>query len=375
MASNPGHLVVAGHICLDLIPPIGARAESLGEVLRAGALVHVGAIQVSTGGAVGNTGLAVHKLGVPVRLAGKVGADAFGRMVLDLLRAQDPELARAMAVDPHGATSYTVVLNPPGLDRVFLHHPGANDTFVAGDVADACLEGARLLHFGYPPLMRRLYERDGAELVRLFAAARARGVTTSLDMAMPDPASDAGRVDWRAWMRHVLPHVDLFLPSFDELARMLGHGCTEPDAATLRRLADETLAMGAVAVAIKLGDRGLYLRTGPDVSRLGCDAVAWAGRERLATCCEVAVGGTTGAGDCTIAGFLVELAAGGTPESALAFATAVGACSVERPDATSAVPHADAVRARLRNGWRRHPPSPALGSWQPTSTSGVYQPN
>src|SRR5512143_2007130 len=151
-------VVVAGHVCLDIIPALTGPPD-----LRPGRLVVIGPSSVSTGGPVGNVGLALHRLGVPVRLMGKIGDDMFGRAVLEFLRARDPQLAEGMIVAPGETTSYSVVINPPGLDRTFLHCPGANDTFGAGDLPLERLAGARILHFGYPPLMRRLYEDGGVE--------------------------------------------------------------------------------------------------------------------------------------------------------------------------------------------------------------------
>jgi len=46
-----------------------------------------GAATVSTGGAVSNTGIALHRLGVPTRLMGKVGDDILGRAIPDVLRS------------------------------------------------------------------------------------------------------------------------------------------------------------------------------------------------------------------------------------------------------------------------------------------------
>src|SRR5690554_4573304 len=122
---RPVEVVVAGHICLDVIPQFGERAS--GETfLTPGSLITVGPAITSTGGPVSNTGLALHRLGVPARLINKVGDDLFGQAILDLLRADDPELARGMIVEHSESTSYTVVISPPGVDRVFLHSPGAN---------------------------------------------------------------------------------------------------------------------------------------------------------------------------------------------------------------------------------------------------------
>ena len=72
-------------------------------------------------------------------------------------------LARRTGPVPKGeVTSYTVVLNPPGIDRIFLHCPGANDTFTDEDVTDEVLGGASLFHFGYPPLMKQIWSDGGS---------------------------------------------------------------------------------------------------------------------------------------------------------------------------------------------------------------------
>jgi len=82
---------------------------------------------------------------------GKVGDDILGRAILDFLRRHDPRLADGMIVAAGEPSSYTIVISPPGVDRMFLHCPGANDTFGAADVAYDRLGSARLFHFGYPP--------------------------------------------------------------------------------------------------------------------------------------------------------------------------------------------------------------------------------
>ena len=80
------------------------------------------------------------------------------------------------------ATSYTIVINPPGSDRSFLHCAGVNWTFCADDVRPELLVGSRVFHFGYPPLMPAMYEDGGAELGRMFARMHAAGPATSLDL-------------------------------------------------------------------------------------------------------------------------------------------------------------------------------------------------
>jgi sugar/nucleoside kinase (ribokinase family) len=372
-----GTAVVAGHVCLDIIPELRGGAPG------PGALAVCGPAALSTGGAVSNTGLALAKLGVPTRLAGKIGDDLFGRNVVALLGAAGRELAAGMVPAPGEVTSYSVVLSPPGQDRSFLHCPGANDTFGADDVPEELLAGAALLHFGYPPLMRRMCADGGAECAKLLRRVRAAGLTASLDMARPDPASPAGRVDWRAWLARVLPEVDIFLPSVDELLFMLDRPRFEElesrpgglvaalDGELLAALAGEILALGVAVAVVKLGAAGLYLRSSADRARLAHAGRAaprgdeWAGRELYAPCFAVEVAGTTGSGDCTIAGFLAGLLRGLAPEETLESAVAVGACSVEVADATGGVRGWDRTRARIAAGWPRRAPAPGLAGWRP----------
>ncbi len=353
--------LVAGHICLDIIPQLAARhGENLGLV--PGKLVNVGAAQLATGGVVSNTGLALYRLGAPVRLLGKVGDDELGHIILHILSAHNEILARDMICARDESSSYTLVFSPPDVDRMFLHHSGANDTFCAADVPDEMMQDAALLHFGYPPLMKAMRENGGAELETLFRRAKAQSLTTSLDMTLPDPNAES--VDWPALLARVLPHVDLFLPSLDELVWMidrenfgrLNNGI--PDAAWLQVLAERVLELGAAIVVIKLGARGLYARVSENAARLermgrGAprDVEAWRGRERRIAPFEIEVAGTTGAGDAAIAGFLFGLLNGFSLQQTLVAAAASGACCCEFSDATTGVRSWPEIEARLQNGW------------------------
>lgn len=386
MAGPQADVIVAGHICLDVIPTFLGPSGGLERLLVPGKLTTVGPAVVATGGAVSNTGLALHRLGVRTKLMGKVGDDLFGRAILDFVGRHDPQLAGGMIVgdDP---SSYTLIVNPPDVDRVFLHYPGANDTFGAKDVDIEKVRGARVFHFGYPPIMRRFHIDGGGELAALLARVRGVGVTTSLDMSLPDPDSPAGRVDWQALLAQALPHTDLFLPSVEEMVFMLMRerfddlrcGRLEIDGALLAELGGRLVEMGAAVVLIKLGDQGAYLRTSGDRARLAAmgpgapaDTDGWTGRELLAPCFKVDVAGTTGAGDCTIAGFLAALLRGADCEEAMTSAVAVGACNVERADATSGVPHWTAVQARVEAGWARRPVALRLPSWTWDKRAGLH---
>ncbi len=378
--ASPPQVVVAGTVCLDIIPVLPHAAE-----LRPGSTVEAGPAVLSTGGAVANVGLALFRLGVPVRMMGKIGDDLFGRAVLDILVRHDPRLAASMILSPGEQTSYSVVLNPPDVDRSFIHSPGANDTFVAADVSLELVDGARVFHFGYPPVLRRFYRDGGAELHALLASVRDRGVVTCLDVCRPDSRSDAGRVDWHAIFARALPAVDVFAPSFDEVCLMLAEEGGGPSLGRLRVLATKLLGMGPAVVALKLGDQGLYVRTSGDAgsiervcTRLALDAAAWRDREVLSPCFRARrVVGTIGSGDSTIAGLLAAILRGVDPVAAATAAVAVGACSVEAADATSGIPPWAAVVERLAAGWPRLPVDAEIigdAGWQRDEHGTLFDP-
>lgn len=362
--------VVAGHLCLDIIPQIPAMPGGLTPLLTPGKLSAVGPAVLSTGGAVSNTGLALHKLGIKTKLMGKVGDDLFGIAIRRIVDDWGSGLTEGMIVDPTVTSSYTMVINLPGIDRSFLHHTGANDTFTAADVRYGLIEQARLFHFGYPPLMRAMYADGGRELATLFRCVKATGCTTSLDLALPDAASDAGHADWAAILKATLPVVDICAPSIDEILYMLrretydhakSSGGIRVTSALPAHLASQLLAWGARIVLIKLGEQGAYLRTAgrAALAALGrarpADLDAWGNRELWAPCFQAQVVGTTGSGDATIAGFLAALLRGLGPEDALTAAVAVGACNVEAADALSGIRTWEETQARIAAGWPRRP--------------------
>lgn len=355
--------IVAGHLCLDIIPNLDALAPGeFEDVFRPGMLVQAGSATLATGGAVSNTGIALHHLGIQTRLIARVGEDQLGKTLRQIIRDRDASLAEGLITSPESSTSYSIVISPPGSDRRFLHHPGANDDFSAQDVSDEALRDARLFHFGYPPLMANMYSNDGRQLLELFQRVKSRGLTTSLDMAYPDPESAAGRTDWRTILQKVLPQVDVFVPSLGEILYMLRRERDVPlSADLLTKVSGWLLDMGAKMVLLKLGNRGLYLRTAGEsiLQDLGLAAPeegnVWANFEAWLPCFKVEVVGTTGSGDVTVAGFLAALLRSLPPGEALTAALAVGACCVEAADALSGIRSWEATWQRIQSGWERNP--------------------
>jgi sugar/nucleoside kinase (ribokinase family) len=358
-------VVVAGHLCIDLIP--GMVHVTQQDMNIPGRLYTTEAMTIATGGAVSNTGLALHKLGVNTALMATVGDDLIGQAICAYLEQHSPALTNYIRKVKEQASSYTIVLSPQNADRTFLHCTGTNDTFGVESINFDEVKSAKIFHLGYPTLLPQLVHNNGAELALIFAQAKAMGAVTSLDMAMPDPNGDMARLAWHDILVRTLPFVDIFIPSIEEMLLLLRrdlfttwtpHILEQIDRQLLSEMAEEILSYGVAVAGFKMGEKGMYLKTGSQASierladsRLKLDAKQWTNQELWQPAFKVNVAGTTGAGDSAYAGFLTSILHGYSPQMALQLACAVGACNVERPDATSGIQSWSETMARVVAGW------------------------
>ena len=284
---------------------------------------------------------------------GKIGKDELGQIVYSRFQKYNAE--KGLIVSKDSSTSYTIAIAPPGTDRIFLHNPGANDTFSMEDLDFGKIAEADLFHFGYPPLMKRTYAEDGRELIEMFRRIKETGTITSLDMAFVDEDSEAGKADWEKILRNVLPYVDYFVPSVEELCAMVDKKRYEEwqkragsqDITTVldiekdvAPLAEKVLEMGTGNLLIKCGAAGLYFQNGkirifersykPEIVRSG-----------------------TGAGDTCIAAFLKAVMDGRSIETCLHLAAAEGASCVEAYDALGGLRTLEALEKKIEAGWAK----------------------
>lgn len=363
--SAASEFVVAGHLCLDMTPALN------GGWPHPGGLTEAGPLHFSCGGPVGNVGSALWRLGCQVRLVALVGDDRLGQIAIDWLRTLGNQ--PGVRIVPGQTTSYSIVVAPRDCDRAFLHCAGANTIFTSKDIRDEDMRGASWLHFGYPPLLPAISADGGKELATVFQRAKACGLRTSLDFCTISSA--AAEIDWRTVLRNCARFVTVFAPSIEELRVAL----REPprpdgDIDDVRSLAQTLLAMGFVIVAIKLGTRGVYLATSDlaaDIAGWQLDA-EWRARELMVPCFRANFVNASGAGDCTIAGFIASVAAGCGPEQALTIAVAAGAASAEAPDASSGVPSMPELQARIAAGWERIGGCAPGSDWNFDSGAGVW---
>jgi sugar/nucleoside kinase (ribokinase family) len=350
-------VVVAGYLGVDIAPgfPAGRPAVPAAEFFRPGKLIDAEGLSISLGGVVANTGLALQRFGQRVELMGGVGNDAMGEIVMTALGKAG--LAGGIRRHRRAATAYGIVLAPPGTDRIFLEDAGCNGVFTAEDINYKAVAQSRLFHFGYPPLMRKMWENNGAGLRKMFRRVRQFGVATSLDMALPDPASAAGKADWQKILAAILPFVDIFAPSVEEVlfmmdrpqyARLLAKAADRDLAEvipqeTIEHLANQLIAMGVKVLMIKAGSRGAYFQTDNiatlnAATALNLPSGNWSHR-RLWTPSYPAelrrVKNACGAGDCAVAGFLASMLHGSEIEQAARCAMLAGRDNLYGADACS----------------------------------------
>ena len=193
-------------------------------------------------------------------------------------------------------------------ERTFLHNPGASAALTAADIERALGGGPRWLHIGGALVMPAL---DGEPLAGVLAAARERGIATSLD-----PVHDAtGRWDR---LHPSLAHLDVICPNLNEARGITGQG----HARGLRRLAAR--ARRRRGSAIKLGRDGAYAlddETAEHVAPFPVEA-----RDE------------TGAGDAFAGGLIHGLLNGWPLARAVRLGNAVGALSTRGTGASSTLP-------------------------------------
>jgi sugar/nucleoside kinase (ribokinase family) len=327
-----------------------AQASSLLETLTPGKLIETRGMRIDLGGSCSNTGRGFKLFGVSGKIICCLGDDRLGKISKELLE----EMGLETSVLPStSSTSHSVVIEVPGYDRIFLHDPGANRDFDGRAIAKEDLAGFKHFHFGYPPMMPKMYENCGKALAEMLKTAKSAGLSTSVDMAFIDPQSEAAKADWKAVLSNALPYVDYFVPSFEEIAGILdpdglsgllesaGGGDAiaamdvERDAAPLAR---ELLELGASNVLIKCGAKGMIFKSrGEEIFSPPFKP------------CRIL--SATGAGDVSIAAFLASALLGCKTSKCLDLACAAGAALVE--GSLEGMGGLDGLRQRIAAGWQR----------------------
>lgn len=306
-------------------PEVVTFGEALGLFLAVDGrpLARARSFERQVAGAELNVAVGLARLGHAVGWFGRIGEDSAGQVVLDALRAEGVDTS-CVRIDASRATGLLVRdQHAERRIRVDYHRfQSAASAFTVADVDAAYVTGARLVHA--TGITAALSETALAATRSVMSAARAAGVTTSLDPNMRLKLWD------RATARRVLTDLsglaDVILTSAGEASLLTGFEDRAARAAWFRD-------RGARVIVIKDGSNGAW----------GCDQHG----EALASPPAVAVVDPIGAGDAFDAGFMSAWLRGEDLEQCLAFGAAAGAACVQVPGDLDGLPTRTEVEGLL----------------------------
>jgi sugar/nucleoside kinase (ribokinase family) len=287
-------------LCGSCVVDILVRHVPLDEPIGAGNLFHAEPVEVTTGGIVSNTGIALARLGMRAAAFSFVGNDEWASVVRRKFAAEGLN-TDYLLTHPTAPTSTTAVLIDRTGERSFAHCVGAPKLLNKKLFLDHLdlFARSRMMLLGYYSLTPEI-DKD---LPELFAAVRGCGCKTALDAAGNGGAMQP--------LDRILPHLDVYVPSYGEAQHQTGKSNPREILETFRRCGAPGL------LGVKLGVKGALLSPA-DGQFCEISAVAAPGP----------IVDTTGAGDSFYAGLLTGLLRGMTPADAGRLAAATGACCV-----------------------------------------------
>lgn len=294
-------IVVIGSLNMDLVTQVG-KTPKVGETVLGSGFSEI------PGGKGANQAVAIGRLGGQVSMIGRVGEDAFGKALLDNLKANSVDTAYVETCRGTATGLAMIMVNEDG-DNSIVVIPGANFELAAGDMDERSLEGRKYL-------LAQL-ETPIETIEEAFVLAKEKGLTTVLN---PAPARELGD--------RLIKHTDILVPNETEFE--LISGVKPVDDAAIEEGARKLFEMGIKAVLITQGKHGAsYLEA--------------AGYRFKTAGYKVEAVDTTAAGDSFIGGLLTRLSCGDTMEQAMEYAMKVGAITVSRRGAQSSLPSAEEV--------------------------------
>ena len=307
MVKRP-RIVVLGSINMDLV--------AVAPVMpRAGQTVIGDEFATLPGGKGANQAVAAARLGADVRMIGRVGADAFGPLLLANLEANGVSIEDVVTT-PGVSSGIAVILLDGERQNYIVGIYGANMACdeVQVRAADRALEGADAL------LLQMEIPLDvSLEAARI---ARRRSVPVIHDPAPPSALPD-----------HAWEVFEVIAPNQSEAGVLTGVAVDGVESA--REAAAILRSRGARTALVKLGEQGVVYASGDSEGHVPAFAV-----EAL---------DTVAAGDGFAGALAVALAEGRSLEPAVRFAAAAGALVVTKRGAQDAMPERAEVERLLES--------------------------
>ena len=285
------------------------------------------------GGAPANFLAALTKFGAKTALLGKVGTDAFGKMLTSTLEKSGIDTSGIVATDDYFTTLAFVTFDEHG-DRAFSfsRKPGADTCLTFDELNLSLIDAAKVFHFGTLSLTD---EPARSATYRAVAYAKEKGKLISYDPNLRKPL-------WRdlseakAQLLWGLSQADVVKISDEEVEFLFGLGVEDGARHILEHY-------GVKLVFVTCGAEGCYFRS----------ARAWG---KVPSLSGIAVIDTTGAGDIFGGSAMYKLLATGKAPEALseaelrevvAFACTSAGLSTTRSGGISSVPTYEEVVMRM----------------------------
>lgn len=311
MAYNNG-IAFAGNILTDIVKTIDCYP-------KLGMLANISAVSQAVGGSVPNTSINLAKIDgtIPLSAVGKVGNDANGKYVIDMLNKYGINTDCVSTTDK-APTSFTDVMTIPGGDRTFFHSRGANALFDIDDV-DVSKLSCDIFHIGYILLLDKLDAEDkeyGTVMARLLKKVQDAGIKTSVDVASDSNA------DYAKMIKPALKYCDFLIFNEVECCAIWGLEATDesgyPIESNIRTAMQLTL------------DEGVREKVIVHCKRMGY-CLSKDGTFAKITSLDVPrseMKGSVGAGDSFCAASLYGIYKGMSDQEIIEFASAAAACNL-----------------------------------------------
>lgn len=300
------HVVVVGSLSQDIVVST-PRLPVKGETIRGSNF------GMFAGGKGNNQAMAAGRAGAAVTMIGRVGADAFGEMLMATLKKNNVD-ASHMVQDQEAGTGIAMITVDGDGDNSIIIAQRANLNLCDKDIekADSVFADSKIL------LMQLEVPADAD----VFAAklARKHGTFVALN---PAPAPEDGKLP-----KELLENVDVIIPNQTEAELMTGV-----------KVADEKSALAAAEELKKLGPKNVIITLG----ELGALLVEDGKAPLMVSSFEVKAIDTTAAGDAFCGALAAAFAAGETLANAVKFGCAAGALATTKMGAEPSLPPKDEI--------------------------------
>lgn len=315
MLKKPDILVV-GSFMMDLI-------ASTNRAPRSGETVIGLKFQTAPGGKGANQAVQCARLGAHVTMAGQVGGDAFGRVMLENAGESGVDVSH-VTVDENEASGVAHILlevTEHGAQNRITVCPGANFTLTVDDVAWLKDE------IGRYDLVMMQFELPMPVIEAVAQWAHDAGVIVMINPAPAAPVSDK-----------LLSCATYLSPNEHEAAEIAGHAIRVEGGIhfdDVEAVSKAFRSRGVENLIITMGENGSIAAGKDGVRHTPCVAAPH-------------VADPTAAGDSFVAAFCTGLTAGLPQGEALAFASHTAAITVSRMGAQPSLPTVGEVQALLR---------------------------